>query len=208
MICPSCGSDYKGILGLSTHIGKSDCELPDLTRPEKNIAIGVLMGDGTINRGSLQMQNTNKRYVMWLKSQFETVNVNVSYADSRGENLSPIWTLNTSAHEYFKGMESWYNSGQKRYPDDLSLTPIILNNWYSCDGGIVNNGYSARIYCKNEIDRVDFLYRIFDDIDIYPTIYTSDSRCEIDFRSDEKSKLFDYMGSPLPGMSYKWEVDW
>jgi hypothetical protein len=114
--------------------------------------------------------------------------------------------VRTRTHPYFNELRQWYESGKKRFPDDLSLTPQLTKLWYASDG-YLDVGQWGRprleIKARNENDRTEFLLDLFREHGFDP-LYI---RNEIRFTCDETEQLIEWMGEPPPGFEYKWELD-
>lgn len=195
--CSDCG-------GLFTHLGKhtsqSECSLPELSKRQKEIVVGVLMGDGTISEKSNSCEfavgMVTEEFIEWLQLELQPFSSKISVRETENRDL---YRLTTTPHKYFEELRDWYESGEKRYPNDLSLTPLILKTWYVTDGTI-SNGY-PRIAASNESDRPEYLCSLFNDL---PFDVKFDGEKDIQVDANDTEDFFNYIGSPPPGFEYKW----
>jgi hypothetical protein len=222
--CRNCNQEYKNI---GMHWAKSSCDYPEFSDRQREIATGVLMGDGCINRSStnpfLLVEMTNYQFLSWLECEFQElctgVQLRFTAEESAKRNRDSGFRPNASAEDYkdkylwqtrslpcLNSLSDWYSSGEKRFPETLTLTPLITRCWYVRDGSLDNADKSrrprAKIRCDNESDRRDFLSRLFSDIGLDPTV---SDRGEIRFGADSTEAFFDWIGwDPVHGFDYKW----
>lgn len=225
-LCPNC-EDYEGDW-IGSHWQRSkSCSYPEPTQYQKEILTGMLMGDGYIDTSNksprMKLDMINKKFLEWFDQEmgiFTTgVRLNRTAAESfsnmenadfitptRVENYHDVHRLYTRSIPWLQTLERWYNSGSKRFPDNLSLTPEIAKIWYVSDGGLymgnVQSGY-AEIYTSNESDRGDYLEDLFQKVG-FDVKFSSGT---IRFSTNETQDFLDWIGSPPPGFEYKWEID-
>jgi len=219
--CPNCGSEYKN---LSMHwYNSNSCKYPKLSNKQKEIITGVLMGDGTIaNSGGnprIDIVMINKNYLKYINKKLgvygkgvylkESAKKSAKLNKNRGfrknaqeEDYSDVYRLASRSSPVFNRFEKWYDTGSKKFPKDISLTPTILKNWFVCDGTYSTHGGCNRIEitATNEINRFDNIVSMFKDIGF-------DARTSgntIYFSNSESQNVFNYMGNPLPGFERKW----
>lgn len=200
--CPKCGGLFSSP---SAHWRKSSCEPPSLTDRQKEILIGVLMGDGSISLSSrdssvqYQLWMINKDFLTWFSKQLYPLGGNLRKEDD-------MWVVSLYTTPFIHELrEKWYPNGEKRFPDGLELTKEMVRMWYVCDGGLVwdeDRCYGACIVSWNEKDRIDFICNLFRDLGLEPR-HNSGNQAYV-FPVDE---FLDFIGSPPPGFEYKWESD-
>jgi len=193
-----------------------------ITERQKNIMKGILMGDAWICKEEnktpyLAIENTNKEFMFWLEDELkslcsdlrirntakESANKNKQYGYTvNEENYNDIWVFETRSLKYFNKLREWYDTGQKRIPENLELEPIILKLWYCCDGSLAKNKYPV-IYSSNENDRKSDILDIFEEINMEPSFTDGGGGC-INFKNSGAEDFFNYIGKPLPGFEYKW----
>lgn len=87
-VCLGCGNEYE-IIG-SHWSRSSSCEFPSFTQHQSEMAVGILMGDGTINmcnkNPSLEVQMTSPNYLEHLASEFGILGGEVSLHRTAEEN--------------------------------------------------------------------------------------------------------------------------
>lgn len=232
--CKECGDSFSRI---GSHWYYNPDHRPPLTDEQKEIISGVLMGDGWIHTQdytpSLQIKSVTPEYLSWLDSKFGTLGTSVRLSitakenaqKSRDSDFSPnanredysdVYKWNTRCHPELEEFESWYDSGEKVWPKDLELTPMVLKNLYVCDGTFDNNGTSFRILisCSNEKNNKEKVDSIFSNAgfeignwkvgDSYVDKYPNKKNVKIEFTANTTSEMFEYMGKPIPGFEYKW----
>lgn len=228
--CPSCGSDYHS---LGQHWSMSDCSFPKLTERQKNIVVGLMMGDGSLNYGKknpiVQIQCIKKEYLEYLDNIFGCLGQGISFVKSakesskaqkdgkvyhsgKEENFSDVYGWYTRTHPSFKQFD-WYTNEGKIWPEKIDLTPETLKHWYCGDGTWNNkstNNY-IQISMTNEIENTDKVDNLFEKIGLpTPSNYNILERdlgflnCQAQFSVKDSEKLWEYMGEPPNGYEYKW----
>jgi hypothetical protein len=174
------------------------------------------MGDACCSLGKnaanpvFSLRMNTKPFLAWLVDLFGSL-----VSDVIKENMTPhtpnmkdyIWGLNFRSAPYLHEYYDWYNSGQKRFPENLSLNPTIAKMWYVCDGGITRHGNEncrdrVQFSVSNEDDREDYLCGLFNEHGFDPTL----SHHLLRFGVDDSEKILEWMGDPLPGFEYKWDL--
>lgn len=221
--CHCCKLEFEQI---SNHWRQSsECNYPDISDTQKEVCVGLIMGDGTVANPKdanpyLQCINTNKEYLEYLDGVFDLLGTSVRFhmsAEEKAEenkesgfhesankgNYSDQYIWKTRCSPKFKHFSEWYSSGEKVWPDEIQLTPTTLKHWYCGDGCWNNNGTSncISIALKNEIDNKDKVNKMFKKIGFEISNW---NKHEIQFSVSESNKLWNYMGKPLPGFEYKW----
>lgn len=195
--CNSCGREFEAI---GQHWRQSTCPYPEMTGKQKEIATGLLMGDGSIenNYGSPRLRIGCKEidYLKYLSSEFESL--------STGVEEYHIPTLTTRATPEFEFLEEWYKSGEKVWPEDVELTPTVLKHWYCGDGNNHSSRGGLRIRADNEKDNTEKIRNMFNRIGVEPTFYTANNGLSIYISVEQSEGLFEYMGDPPAGYEYKW----
>jgi hypothetical protein len=122
------------------------------------------------------------------------------------ENFNAIYGTRTRRLPYFRKFLNWSDGEQKRYPDNLELTPAITKFWYVSDG-TVNwmRDYSARVAfaCQNEQDRPTYIRDLFSQAGLE----VKRNQHMYYLSVEESRQLLEWMGDPVPGYEYKWEID-
>jgi tRNA G10 N-methylase Trm11 len=123
------------------------CERQDpLTDEQKEVAIGVMLGDGHIRgEGSLQVAHYygQLNYLRQLHQIFGALSRPITYGEvQRYADTSYMFTLRTHIHAWFKQMRQvMYPQGRRVFPPDIlsTLTPRSLAYWYSDDGTLTRD---------------------------------------------------------------------
>jgi len=127
------------------------------------------------------------------------------------ENYSDVYRWSSRNHPAFNEYRKWYSTGKKIFPNDIKMTPTVLKHWFVTDGNFNKGKYKLgriSIATSNETSK-DKLESYFDSTDIDDIYWKEFKINERDvmhlcFSSKITEKVFDYMGSPLPGFQYKW----
>lgn len=182
---------------------------------------GILMGDAWIDKeenkaAGLRIESVTKEFLEWLESVLGDVVSSLKKKNSAGElaeknrsngyivneeNYNDVYILRTRKIKYFNKLNSWYDSGEKRFPE-MELTPTILKMWYICDGSFANSRYPV-VYSSNEKDRKEFILDMFKDTPLNPSFHNGGGGA-IQFKTSESDTFFEYIGEPVPGFEYKW----
>lgn len=225
--CPNCDEFFISHLGM--HWNSNPSHRPEITSRRKEILIGCLMGDGSCSLPELgqnpimSVTNSNMDFLYLIDEEMGTIGANIvlnksaeevaEEFDADVEDCKDVYQWISRTHDGFKEFRDWYSTGQKRFPDNLKLTPLILKYWYCGDGTMreedgPNSRPSLQIGAGNEVDRTGYLEGIFQDIGVSPRFNISDGKYGKDmnvcFRVDDSEELWNYMGEPLPGFEYKW----
>jgi len=232
--CPECGNEYEA---LGIHWSRSSCSAPELTERQKEIVVGLLMGDGSLNRGSknplIQVKMISPNYLEYLDDIFGCLSTGVTLVQTaaesakdcrdRGfrpnaaeENYSDKYLWNTrrlqELHEF-----NWYKTGKKVWPEWIPMTPTVLKHWYVGDGCFDNKNTShhIQISMSDEIKNTDKVDNYFERMNLpTPSNYAISERkdggkkCDAEFTRSASEELFEYMGEPLPDFEYKWPEEY
>jgi hypothetical protein len=167
------------------------------------------MGDGyivdreNVKHPQLEVNITRPAYLRWLQQEYPYLFSGIS-KEYRGDRKD-VYSLRTIPHPEIYEFKSWYRSGEKQFPQNITLTPTIVKHWYCCDGGLnwpsnSDSGASARLYSVNE-DGEDIISS-FESVGFEPNNHADHS---IYFPRDESQRLLGWMGAPPDGFEYKWE---
>lgn len=217
--CYSCGDRFRE---LGQHWRLSSCEYPDLSGKQKDVVVGSLLGDGTLNnrggRPRFAISSITEEYLEHLRNIFGYIGTDVHlvttaeeqckhtkkfHGNGNIEDYHDIYRFGTRKIPALQQFTHWYSTGEKRFPHDLELNPTKLKCWYVDDGSYVTHDNKNYIFIsnRNEQDR----RRIVEDI-------LSTSGFEVGWWEDggfalataDTDRFFDYIGSPPPGFEYKW----
>lgn len=222
MECPSCGSEYEQ---LGTHWQWNPEHRPTPTQEQMEILDGILMGDGTIQKNAghnhIRLTSITKDFLDWYDEKmgvfttgvFDLVSGEEMAAHNRergfrpnakAENYSDQYYVNTRSHPKFNSYDDWYVGSDKRYPDELELTPLRMKMWYVTDGNMSkrreNHRPAVRIACTNENDRKGFIISMLEDAGFDATWA---DETNIYLTVGESEKFYEYIGEPVPGFEYK-----
>lgn len=221
--CSGCGDYYKK---LSRHCRETECDWSTITKEQKEILVGLLMGDGTlVNRKSdapvVRVVNTNKQFLRWVANKLDSICFSVELENtaeeqmnkniesgfvqtSNLENYNDVYKLYTMSHKEFKHLD-WIENGEKVIPEKAPLTPTVLKMWYCSDGSLHwrndRNKAEARITNVTENNNLQKFKRMLRNVGIDCRF----SGKEIQFNEKQTKKFLNYIGEPPSGMEYKWK---
>lgn len=225
-VCDTCG---EGFSSLGHHWRWAPSHRPQMTEQQHDIATGLLMGDGFVrlhsdmDNGYLACKMITVEFLEWLNCQFGTLGKTIRLESTPEESATHVresgfrpeadpndyssvfrWRTHTSPE--FNRYREWYETGSKRFPDELQLSPMILKVWYCCDGTLKKHESSQGrdrmiIYSTNESDREGMLCSLFEDVGVDDVVV---ERERVRIGADGSERLFEWMGDPLPGFYYKW----
>lgn len=227
MQCPTCGEDFER---LGMHWWHGTCPYPEISGWQRDTIIGLLMGDASIpttphTNNILHVPMTNRTFLEWLDEQLgilttggvslkktatelATNNAESGFSPTaEPENYHDMHTIWTRTHPFFTELrETWYPDDEKRFPDDLELTPTMAKFWYLCDGYLDFGSWGRPrlgIKARNEVERPSFLESLFENFGISPSY----RRHELRFSCDDTERFIEWVGEAPPGFAYKWELD-
>jgi len=220
--CHKCGNCYKQ---LGQHWGNG-CQEPKMNYKQNQIATGAMMGDGSMcgpdKSRQFRLCNTNKEFLEWYDNKMGILTTGVKVGRepkehaanqkrSKGsefnpENYQTSYYVSTRTLSCFRKFDGWYDEGRKKFPENLTLTPLMAKLWYVSDGTLINKEYEreyVRITATNEIvhhNRGDFITNLFADVGFDATIVSE----SIKLYKDSSQEFFQWIGNPVPGFEYKW----
>lgn len=203
--CPTCGKTFAQ---LGSHFAEKPKHRPHLDDDTMDALAGILMGDGTMvdkaNHPQLRVELTEPQYLTWLQREYPFLFGSITRMQ-RDQPHADVYKIRTIPHPQLHEFSSWYRSGKKQFPANLTLSPKMVKHWYCCDGGLnwpgnSDSGASACLYSVNEDG--GSIVELFNEVGFDPTSH-SDHR--IYFSRDETPTLLGWMGVPPDGFEYKWE---
>lgn len=204
--CSECGESFESI---GTHWRYND-HRPEFTEYQREVIIGLLMGDGSINRGDknpyLQVEMITEPYMQYLSDIFGELGRGYSISKEATTNRQRKFQFTTRNHPDLQEYANWYGDTGKVWPDDIDLTPTVLAHWYVGDGHLNESNVTPfiEISMANEIQNKDKVRDMFKTKGLpEPKFNYSSARWSI----NKSKKLFKYMNGPLPGFEYKWPND-
>jgi hypothetical protein len=183
----------------------------------KELLDGLLLGDGSLDfRGQgVRYRHTckHKEYLEWLKSKMMNYGIEFTpniYKKPNGYGTGVGYQIYSTNQDCLKDYYyRWYtNNGKKTVPNDLEITPVLLNQWYIGDGGFDSDkGYLRQI----QIAAHSFTFQERD--------FLVKKLIELGFKASNRKKgliciskksiqdFLDYMGpSPVECYAYKWDT--
>jgi hypothetical protein len=118
-----------------------DNTVGSLTRVQKSIITGKLLGDGSLRRRKNSLLEVNhsheqKEYVLWLYEELKPYVLTPPKLRKSGKNRFSYRFTTRSIPELNVFYEDYYSSNKayKTVPRDLKLNPLILAIWFMDDG--------------------------------------------------------------------------
>jgi hypothetical protein len=232
--CPECGNEYKS---LGIQWSKGSCSAPELTEQQKEIVVGLLMGDGSLGRSNknprIRVKMISPNYLEYLDETFGCLGTDVTLKqtaaesakqnrdsgfrpNAKEENYSDVYQWRTRSlpelHDF-----NWYKTGKKVWPEWVPMTRTVLKHWYCGDGCFDNSSrqHSIVIGMSNEVENTDKVDKYFKRMGLpTPSNYSISKRkdgsknCIAKFTQPASKKLWEYMGEPLPDFEYKWPEEY
>lgn len=211
-VCPDCGQSY-------TRLGShwtGDCSAPEFTEHQLDVIKGLLMGDAwlrTEGNSMLSIKMTNREYLESLQHEFGVLGTGVNlHRKHENPNWSDSYLFSVRSHKRLNRFDSWYEGGEKIWPQDLQITPTVMKHWYVGDGHLEVRGESKRVIIalSNESGNEQKISKMLNTSGLEYTRWDEyeleDGRvtANIEFGVNETKQLFEYMGEPLPGFENKW----
>jgi len=195
-ICPDCNLPYKNP---STHFTTSHCERPEISRVQKEMLKGLVMGDGSINHRTrnwaIRWVSINEEFMDWFDWRMGDIGIEVreckeSFEEKRESfkksfdwdedyintlNFHKTYRWSSITHPSIKKFfNKWIKNSEKVFPNNFEISPISTCIWYCGDGGLNYNGKycsSATITTVNESSNIDNIVESFNKEGLYPKIY-------------------------------------
>lgn len=182
-VCNQCGDEFK-VIG-SHWSSTSDCTHPSFDDRQREIIVGLMMGDGSIQTNDygnplLQANMVSENYLKFIDDEFGIFGNGVSLKHTAEEsakvardsgfspnadekNYSDMYYWSSMRHPELYEFYSWYSSGEKVWPENINLTPTTLKHWYCGDGSLSTHGShkNIRISMTNELDNKDKIDSMF-----------------------------------------------
>lgn len=197
--CPKCGEVFDR---LGAHYRWNPEHRPDITPRQHAIVTGILMGDGSAHKNDkttrVKLESYNDKFTKWIFK--ELGNLACSIYDNG---------VYTFYHQELNGYSNWYKEDGKVFPK-MNIPRITMKVWYCGDGGLQwpngNSEYAlSTIRCCNEKSRLDRLVDMIEDST--PLTCRTGKSGRIIFPRSVTKDFLEYIGNPVPGMEYKWEIN-
>jgi len=204
--CRSCGRSF---IKIGQHWTKSNCSEPTLSNRQKEVLIGLLMGDGSADlrskNVSYQVNMTNRAYLESVKIEMGNLFTPVRKIRDSGHSRKPVYQLRSRHLSCLNWIRDWYSSGEKVFPESIELSPEILRHWYVSDGSLSTNSLRVSIGVHNERNRLQKLSQYFADEGLPEPEIAEGSSVYLYWNKDDCKKFFDYIGGvPTEGFLWKW----
>lgn len=223
--CPDCGVAQER---LSRHWRETACS-PPLTDRQRQIITGLVMGDASaLPHGAgyyIQAVGASNPFMQWIDDELGVWSVGVrdgatgddllrrslKHGDrivTEASTFRDQYTVQTVTHPVFGEWRDWYDSGEKRFPDNLELTPLIANVWYACDGGLKWSKTDGRRYCTvaytvaNEADRIETIAELFEAVGFSANSHGN----TVSIPMGETDSFLSWLSDPIDGYAYKYHT--
>ena len=188
----------------------------EMSDRQHEILTGLLMGDASARipgkNPHITLTVQNEQFIDWVTEELDKLWTGSKSVRYENQDRTNQYEIRTRTHEIMWEFRDWYESGKKRYPDDLQLTPLIAQMWYACDGNlhwantnrIRNSTPRAAVYigCFNESDRIEWVANLFRE---HGFKVTTPANANIRVATGETPEFLEWIGEPIPGYEYKWE---
>lgn len=219
--CHSCGKRYKQVV---QHWSIGSCDFPPLSDKQKEIAIGLALGDAHVNgcnkNAHLDVSMVSEEFLEWVDSHFPVLGTGVSLKQTASESYeravedpfmdettedaySDVYRWRSRGHPFFNNLLDWYGEDGKRFPQSLSLTPTIVTVWICCDGSVDDDGIVS-IHSTNEADNLEKLVGWFNEVGFTDLVGTQ-SHERLRFRKEGSRRLLNWIQEVPDGFEYKLE---
>jgi hypothetical protein len=208
MKCHNCGDDFSSG-GLSRHWNfGSVCDYPELTEHQRDVFKGILMSDGYVDnthsypRITIDMVSTN--YLNFLYEKMKPIFSEPREVSKGSGSVQKIYRLRTRAMPCFDEFDSWYDSGEKVWPN-FTINTTVFKHWYCGDGTLdTRRGRpAASISMSNESENIDKVREMFEGSEVPTPSFIQDGEVAY-FDVDKTEKLMAELGDAPPDFDYKW----
>lgn len=213
-------SDYLEKHDIDTRSGAYGNVLDEpLSEKALSVIRGELLGDGCIatrhdnSHSAWYIHGTSREeYRDWLKSWLEEQGFYVRSSvdhENRFRDGEPKSDYKLSTRGYrclYRIWERWYPNGEKRVPEDLTLTPTMLRHWYIGDGSHMQKWNQIRLHSEGFTrECTEILTSALSEVGVSANVQKNNA---IFVPTESYSRFFEYMG-PLPPeiestYGYKW----
>jgi hypothetical protein len=212
--CPFCREWYSQV---SNHWTKSSmCDHPPITYRKVQIIKGLVLGDGSLNYQSknigVVITNTNLTFMEWLKTEMGWLVGRLEKMKNvaQGFDVDPdyhMYQMSTRKHPQFSPFVSWYDDDEGfTFPQNISLSPMLLKMWYVSDGSLQHSGNSdmasVKISINHDSDVRERVKKAFREVSFD---VSSRSNQEFALGIEDSQRFLNFIGDPVPGYEYKWE---
>lgn len=208
--CPNCKSEYQS---LGKHWSASQsCDYPELSTHQIEVCEGLIMGDACLTKqgewnARLDLSVVSEDFAREASNELDWLVSTVTTREKSGKSIHNQWRVTSVSHpELLNIYNKWYGAGEKRFPDELTLSKTRARFWYLGDGSLSFTSAGTpyvRIRCNNEIDRPNYLESLFDEAG-YETNASSNS---VRISTKDTKDFLNWI-EPVDDLSYKWETDY
>jgi len=174
---------------------------------------GELLGDGSMrDRGWItspfRLGTSSKEYRDWLADLLRNVgfNLRTPNVSHELEGYGEYQSYRVETWQYpclYRLYRHWYPDGEKRVPDDLTITPLNLRHWYIGDGS-----YGESLNLHTEGFTNECRNRLIQQLAVNGIRATAQSSGELHIWRKSHDRFFNFMARLPPSLhsayGYKW----
>jgi len=208
--CPNCEEEFKSI---GQHWTQGDCNEPEFSSKQYQIVRGLLLGDGSIARYQdgnpvFQLRMTNEEFIDWINEKlgiFSTGKFRTYDEERDNWNKKKMYGVRTRSLEQLKEFSEWYREDGKRFPEDLTLSPLEAKMWYVSDGCLqeIDGLWQVEIANHSQSNQAEVMEEALSKTNIE----ISYSSAALRVSTKQTKEFLKWLGEPVPGFEYKWEVN-
>lgn len=124
-----------------------------ITKKQRDLIIGLAIGDGSINCGRLQILQCEKqkKYVEWKYQLLNSYGIKTTDIKEKNNNGFKAYYFKTIPYDFIKTIGNTLYSPQKRITRKIlnRLNPITLAIWYMDDGGLSQKRANGIIHAND-----------------------------------------------------------
>lgn len=226
--CPTCETVYQR---LGAHWSRADdkesspCGFKEPTQRQKELMTGLLMSDAWLEKSGSQsnpmfrVEMIVTEFIEWVAGELAPFTSNLNdrgrsgqeNEQGYGQSQHDTRELSTISHPWLNTLNEWYKTGEKTFPADLDMTPLVFKMLYAGDGYLKwssSGGCRLAIACASRANR-ELISRNLDDLGVEHTVNhrEGDDRGSVIVSTADTPDMFEWMGEAPPGFEYKWETD-
>lgn len=195
--------------------GRLSQSLPALTDEQREIILGSLLGDGTMNAPSAKTARMveghslkQRAYTDWkadLLGDLVSQRYEATKKDSKTGKVYKAWLFATKTTTHLREFyDLFYGSGERLFPSNLAdlMTPRMLAVWYMDDGSISNKFHPRITFGLDDLSRKR-AFRALRKLGFRPTLHEQGATISIEFPG-QTEQFFEMIGPFIPEcMAYK-----
>lgn len=205
--CPCCGEEKERI---AQHWAMSSCGYPEVPTEKRRLLDGLVLSGATVagngNNRHLTLGSTNEQLIEWLADEVGWLCHGVRAEPGRGRRET-MFNLRTPAHPLLNRYERWDHIGEaggRTPPAEFTLTPGTARVWWALSGGLQWSGdYDSQrqgTFSAKADGKARWIQRVLRSAGFEPTRVST----RVQLSPRPLSRWLDWIGMPIPGVTYKW----